>query len=222
MADVFISYARADREIASVFADTFAAQGWSVWWDPEITYGTQFDRVIEKEIHEAKCVVVLWSKRSVESQWVRSEASEANQRGILVPIRIEAGAKEPLEFRKVQTADLAGWDGEGKNPTFQRLARDIEGIIGSQVRTDEKRVQPLDALGQHGTASSHLEQARERGHRINHRYVEFMCRLTDAHFALQREREAEGLASLRDALALGRQCGFMNTHTLPPVDVANL
>lgn len=142
MADIFISYARADRAIAKTFADAFIANGWTVWWDPDIAYGTQFDKVIETEIGRAKCVIALWSKRSVDSQWVRSEASEANQRGILVPIRIEADAKEPLEFRRVQTADLAGWDGDRDNPTFQRLLPDIERSIRSQGRPEEERVHP--------------------------------------------------------------------------------
>jgi TIR domain len=137
MADIFISYARADREIAKVFADAFAAEEWSVWWDPEISYGTQFDKVIEQEIARAKCVVVLWSNRSVESPWVRTEASDGNQRRILVPIRIEADAKEPLEFRKVQTAELAGWSGDRENPTYQKLLRDIRRIISAPAPGEE-------------------------------------------------------------------------------------
>jgi hypothetical protein len=137
MADIFISYARADREIAKVFADAFAAQGWSVWWDPEISYGTQFDKVIEQEISRAKCVVVLWSRRSVESPWVRTEASDGNQRNILVPIRIEADTKEPLEFRKVQTAELAGWSGDRENSTYQKLLKDIRRIISARAPGEE-------------------------------------------------------------------------------------
>jgi TIR domain len=148
MADIFISYARVDREIANVFAAAFAAEGWSVWWDPEISYGTQFDKVIEQEIARAKCVVVLWSKHSVESRWVRTEASDGNQRSILVPIRIEADVKEPLEFRKVQTAELAGWSGDREDPTYQRLLRDIRRIISSQAPGEEARVRtPADWRG---------------------------------------------------------------------------
>ena len=129
MADIFISYSRSDREVAKVFADAFAAQGWSVWWDPEIFVGTQYDKAIEDELDRAKCVVVLWSKRSVESRWVRSEASKAVERSALVPVRIEPDAEVPLEFTKIQTADLAGWDGDCENPTFTGLIRGIERAI---------------------------------------------------------------------------------------------
>ena len=129
MAEIFISYSRSDREVAKVFADAFAAQGWSVWWDPEIFVGTQYDKAIEDELDRAKCVVVLWSKRSVESRWVRSEASKAVERSALVPVRIEPDAEVPLEFTKIQTADLAGWDGDCENPTFTGLIRGIERAI---------------------------------------------------------------------------------------------
>ena len=152
MADIFISYSRADREIAKVFADAFAAHGWSVWWDPEISYGTQFDKVIEQEIGRAKCVVVLWSKHSVESPWVRTEASDGNQRSILVPIRIEVDAKEPLEFRKVQTAELAGWGGDQENPMYQKLLSDIGRIISSGAPGEGAHVRtPAEP---HGTSSA--------------------------------------------------------------------
>jgi hypothetical protein len=134
MADIFISYSRSDRKIASLFADAFAARGWSVWWDPEILVGAQYDKAIEDELDRAKCVVVLWSKRSVESRWVRSEAAKAVERGALVPVRIEADAELPLEFTKIQTADLAGWDGDRGNPTFAALVRGIECVIAGELR----------------------------------------------------------------------------------------
>jgi len=134
MADIFISYSRSDREVAKIFADAFTAQGWSVWWDPEILVGTQYDKAIEDELDRAKCVVVLWSKRSVESRWVRSEAAKAVERGALVPVRIDTDADVPLEFTKIQTADLPGWDGDRNEPTFAGLVRGIERIIGGAPR----------------------------------------------------------------------------------------
>src|SRR5438045_5935700 len=76
VSDVFVSYAREDQDKARLLAGALAAQGWSVWWDRHIPLGKSFDRVIEEEIASAKCVVVLWSRHSVDSDWVRSEAEE--------------------------------------------------------------------------------------------------------------------------------------------------
>ncbi|HZN45149.1 MAG TPA: toll/interleukin-1 receptor domain-containing protein, partial [Nitrospiraceae bacterium] len=61
--------------MAKKFADALESRGWSVWWDREIPIGENFDRVIEQELNAARCAVVLWSKESVRSRWVRAEAS---------------------------------------------------------------------------------------------------------------------------------------------------
>ena len=82
MADVFISYASEDRERAAKLASALGEHGWSVWWDRKIVAGQAFDQVIERELETAKSVVVLWSIHSVESEWVKNEASVASERGV--------------------------------------------------------------------------------------------------------------------------------------------
>ena len=69
MADIFISYARSDRPRAKALAEVLQELGYEVWWDLEIVPGERFSKVIDKELEEAKCVIVLWSKISVESDW---------------------------------------------------------------------------------------------------------------------------------------------------------
>ena len=105
MTDVFISYASEDRERAREVASALETRGWSVWWDRKIVVGQPFDQVIEHELETAKCVVVLWSKDSILSEWVKNEAAVAAERGVLVPALID-NVKLPLEFRRKQTADL--------------------------------------------------------------------------------------------------------------------
>lgn len=106
MADVFITYSRRDKEQAARIAEALRQHGWSVWWDDRIPIGQSFDRVIEEALTSCSCVVVLWSKSSTESNWVKAEANEGLQRGILVPVLVE-DAPIPLEFRRIQTANLA-------------------------------------------------------------------------------------------------------------------
>ena len=132
MSDIFISYAREDRAKAKAFAELFQQQNWSVWWDRNIPPGRSFDEVIEEALGAAKCVVVLWSKNSAASDWVKGEAAEALQRKILVPVRIDS-ANVPLEFRRLQTIDLSEWKADAGHPELGGLldavAANIKGIV---------------------------------------------------------------------------------------------
>ena len=49
-------------------ANALESEGWTVWWDPKLRAGEHSDDVIEKALNEAKCVIVMWSKRSVQSR----------------------------------------------------------------------------------------------------------------------------------------------------------
>lgn len=129
MTDVFLSYAKEDRERAHNLAAALQAAGWSVWWDRNIQVGQAFDRIIEDALDSAKCVVVLWSKRSVSSEWVKNEAASAAERGILVPALID-DVKTPLEFRRRQTANLIGWEQEAAHPGFEALCDGIAAMAG--------------------------------------------------------------------------------------------
>jgi len=64
---------------------------------PAIRAGETFDRVTEKALEEARAVVVLWSRRSVESDWVRAEATQARATRRLVPVMIER-CRRPVIF----------------------------------------------------------------------------------------------------------------------------
>jgi TIR domain len=129
MSDIFISYASSDRSTAEKFAAALQTLGWSVWWDRDIPPGKTFDQVIEERLNAASCVVVLWSKKSVLSRWVRTEASAAAERQCLVPVLIDAVAI-PLEFKLIQAVRLVGWDGDRANPEFNRMVQAIGQLLG--------------------------------------------------------------------------------------------
>jgi adenylate cyclase len=100
------------RRVAPLVA-AIEAQGWSVWWDPDIATGQDFDRQIATELKLAKSVLVVWTPKSVESRWVRGEAREAAERGILVPVRFEQ-ASLPIDVRTFHTTDLDGVAGDAQ------------------------------------------------------------------------------------------------------------
>jgi WD40 repeat protein len=137
MHDVFLSYASADRDRARHYAEWFESQGWSVWWDRTILPGKRWDETIERELGAARTVVVLWSNQSIVSDWVKIEAAEALRRKVLVPVLID-DVQPPLEFRRLQAVDLAGWRGAGNHPELQLLAQ----AVASNVAHPAARASP--------------------------------------------------------------------------------
>jgi hypothetical protein len=126
MTDIFLSYSSKDRELVRPLVEVLERHGWSVWWDQEIPSGTNFGKVIEKHLSSARCAIVAWTRNSVDSDWVRNEASEAHSRGALIPIALEKGVKFPLEFRQVETRDLSDWRPGVPHTQFERLFGDLQ------------------------------------------------------------------------------------------------
>ena len=129
MADLFISYAREDQQIAQRLAGTLEELGWSVWWDRELVPGELFDDVIERELGEARGVIVLWSRVSVGSPWVRSEAGAAADRGVLIPVLTEP-VDVPLRFRMLEAVDLSAWHGAHEDDGLRRLLAGVTALAG--------------------------------------------------------------------------------------------
>jgi hypothetical protein len=133
MTDVFLSYAREDRERALILANALETQGWSVWWDRKIVAGETFDETIEEQLATARSVVVLWSEHSIGSEWVRNEAAAASERDVLVPALLD-NVKQPLEFRRRHAADLTRWTGDPRDVAFQGLVEGIAAKTGTPRR----------------------------------------------------------------------------------------
>jgi len=129
MDEIFISYKSSDKARVKVLVEALERQGWSVWWDREIPPGKAFDQVIEEALNAAKCVIVVWSKGSIASDWVKTEASEGARRGVLVPVLID-DVKIPLEFRRIQAAWLVDWQGTLSHPGFGQLTEAVAAILG--------------------------------------------------------------------------------------------
>jgi TolB-like protein len=126
--DIFLSYSREDKATARRFAEAFEREGLSVWWDATLNPGEAFDEVTEKALEEAKAVVVLWSKKSVASRWVRAEATQAHESKTLVPVMIEP-CKRPIMFELTHTADLSHWNGDSSDKAWQEYLAGVRRFV---------------------------------------------------------------------------------------------
>ncbi|MBC7770230.1 MAG: TIR domain-containing protein [Phycisphaerales bacterium] len=121
MADVFISYKREDRPAAMRIANAISRQGYSVWFDAELTSGSGWIAEVDKQVRTARCVIVCWSSAALKSDSVLGEAKIAAERGVLTPVFIEDGLKLPPPFNMLHTEGLSHWSGEDSDPAIRRL-----------------------------------------------------------------------------------------------------
>jgi cold shock CspA family protein len=130
--DVFLSYHSGDRETAEFLAEAFERQSWTVWWDRRVVPGEYYDVAIEDALDASTVAVLLWSKTSAASNWVRAEAEDAASRNILLPVRLDE-TKLPLRLRRIQTVNLTDWQPEVAHDGFQLLLKTMAARLGKPV-----------------------------------------------------------------------------------------
>ncbi len=129
MADIFLSYNEKDRPRVRQLAQALERAGWSVWWDRRVPAGLTWRSLLEQELQNMRCMLVLWSHNSVKSEWVCEEATEGRLLGRLIPVFLER-VRPPAGFREVQAADLVDWDGSTDTIGLQQLLDDIAHKLG--------------------------------------------------------------------------------------------
>lgn len=101
MADVFIAYSRADRDLVRPIAERLASLGYSAYWDAPDAGAS------EAELDQATVVIVVWSARARSSSWVAGQACRAFDAGKLLQVRLD-NAHPPAPFDAFPVADLSG------------------------------------------------------------------------------------------------------------------
>ena len=146
---VFLSYARDDQAAALPIIQSLQDYGIEVWWDGLIDGGAKYGLVTEEALESASAVVVLWSKTSTLSHWVRDEATYGRDRGRLIPISVD-GTEPPLGFGQFQCINLSQKSPKAGDPQFDRLVHSIitlregmqEGDPATAMPHPGKRAQP--------------------------------------------------------------------------------
>ncbi len=129
---IFFSYARADRKRALPLIAALESAGCKVWWDGLLEGGENFLPSTEAALESADAVVVLWSATSIDSHWVRDEATRGRDRRCLVPLSLD-GSQAPLGFRQFQVIDLKAWRGKVPSPETDRVIRAVLALNGGNI-----------------------------------------------------------------------------------------
>lgn len=129
MVDVFISYARSDRERVRPYAEALERAGYDVWWDVKIPTGEEFDSAINRALSDAKAILVVWSKDSINSRWVKEEAEDGLARHRLIPLLLDP-VVIPLGFRRIQAADFSANRPGAHDVAWKELCEQVERLVG--------------------------------------------------------------------------------------------
>ena len=132
MTDVYISYAREDREIVRKLSEMLRFEGWDVWMDPTEPSGTN-TAALDMKLGSAGAILVVWSGYSRGSENVRSEAATGLYKNKLIQMRIDSAAP-PRPFDQVEVVDMGRWSGERDDPNWRRIVSAVRlyaGVPGS-------------------------------------------------------------------------------------------
>ncbi|QLC26281.1 toll/interleukin-1 receptor domain-containing protein [Parasphingopyxis algicola] len=124
MTDVFISYARKNRERVRTIAEGLTDHGYSLWWDTALKASDNYAIKIEKALDATRSVVVCWSQQAKESLWVRAEATEALDNDKLIQLKLDE-SRMPLPFNVLNMIAFDGWNGERTAPEWTELERAV-------------------------------------------------------------------------------------------------
>lgn len=129
MVDVFVSYKKEDVARVEPIARALAQAGYDVWWDHRIPPGRSYRDVIGAALQSAKCVIVVWSDKSANAQWVLDEADEGKKRNVLLPLLID-DVEIPYGFRQIEAARLVGWSGDPTHPEWRAALESVGHFVG--------------------------------------------------------------------------------------------
>ena len=129
MTDVYLSYAREDRESVRLLSETLQFEGWDVWMDPSDPSGGT-SAAIDMKLGSAGAILVLWSGYSRHSEYVRSEAATGLYKNKLIQVSLD-GLGAPSPFDQLEVLQIRGWAGERDHAEWRRIMEAVRLYAGA-------------------------------------------------------------------------------------------
>ncbi|MBN1450792.1 MAG: TIR domain-containing protein [Anaerolineales bacterium] len=81
MSHIFISYSHKDSKYVEKLEKKLIEEGFNVWIDHRIDYGSQWPKVIQEQLDSCGAFIVVVSENAYESEWVQNEVARAKRKG---------------------------------------------------------------------------------------------------------------------------------------------
>lgn len=143
MTDVYISYAREDRESVRKLSETLRLEGWDVWMDSSEPLPSH-SAALDIKLASAGAILVVWSGYSRGSETVRSEAATGLYKNKLIQVRIDA-ASPPRPFDQVEVVDIGRWSGEREDASWRKVVSAVRlhaGVPEAKPQVSRKAAPP--------------------------------------------------------------------------------
>jgi tetratricopeptide (TPR) repeat protein len=163
LSDIFLSYGHSDVVTARRFAEGLERAGFSVWWDATLHSGDSFDAAIEAALRGARAVVVLWSAASVQSRWVRAEATLADRLAAYLALGDLTSADAALE-RSLRLNPAYFWSLKSKAIVAAILGRKEEAV---QLVCELRAIEPHITLAHHQSQTAVWMTDKNRAREAN-------------------------------------------------------
>ena len=80
MGHVFISYSHRDTGYAHGLADSLQRNGFDVWIDERLDYGSQWPHELQTRLDSCDAFILIMTPRSYASEWVQNELQRAKRK----------------------------------------------------------------------------------------------------------------------------------------------
>jgi hypothetical protein len=142
---IFFSYSRDDSEFVLNLAKNLRQSGANIWLDQlDIKPGTRWDKSIETALENSNTLLVILTKKSVESTNVMDEVSFAlEENKTVVPVLLEE-CDIPFRLRRLQFADFS----KDQNKGLKTLAEALHLTGSVATKLTDSTIIPISDTGQ--------------------------------------------------------------------------
>jgi TIR domain/Sel1 repeat len=155
MSGVFLSYSRADRDLAERIVVGLRGLGADVWWDEDMP-GVDWREELNRQLERLSAVLVIWTPASSGSKNVMAEARLGDRKEKLVNV-ICGVPSPPAPFDAINGLPLDGWTGAVSHHGWERVVRTVEDFLVKSG--DAKPGDLIGALRERQTAIRERQQA---------------------------------------------------------------
>jgi len=135
MNDIFLIYAMKDEKRAAKLVSVFEQHHWTVSWNLYANIpGSEYPEHLTKELEDTKVVVMLWSRASLKSDFMRLVFKRIGQ--IPYVVALLEKVELPISLIFPQTFDLSDWDNSGAHAGLKSLLRHVGAIIATLPPAD--------------------------------------------------------------------------------------